>query len=44
MKIDSIEVGNFRNYDSARLDFHEHTNILYGDNAQGKPTYWNLSL
>ena len=36
MKIDSIEVGNFRNYDSARLDFHEHTNILYGDNAQGK--------
>lgn len=44
MKIDSIEVGNFRNYDSARLDFHEHTNILYGDNAQEKPTYWNLSL
>ena len=36
MKIDSIEVGNFRNYNSARLDFHEHTNILYGDNAQGK--------
>ncbi len=36
MKIDSIEVGNFRNYKSARLDFHEHTNILYGDNAQGK--------
>lgn len=36
MKIDSIEIGNFRNYNSARLDFHEHTNILYGDNAQGK--------
>ena len=36
MKIDSVEVGNFRNYDTAKLEFHEHTNILYGDNAQGK--------
>lgn len=36
MKIDSIEVGNFRNYQNAKLEFHEHTNILYGDNAQGK--------
>lgn len=36
MKINSIEVGSFRNYNSARLEFHSHTNILYGDNAQGK--------
>jgi len=36
MKINSIEVGNFRNYDNAKLEFHSHTNILYGDNAQGK--------
>ncbi len=36
MKINSIEVGSFRNYDSAKLEFHNHTNILYGDNAQGK--------
>lgn len=36
MKINSIEVGNFRNYNNARLEFHSHTNILYGDNAQGK--------
>lgn len=36
MEIDSIEVGSFRNYDSAKLEFHSHTNILYGDNAQGK--------
>ncbi len=36
MYINSVEVGNFRNYESAKLDFHEHTNILYGDNAQGK--------
>lgn len=36
MVIDSIEVGNFRNYDNAKLEFHPNTNILYGDNAQGK--------
>ena len=36
MKINSIEAGSFRNYNSARLEFHSHTNILYGDNAQGK--------
>lgn len=36
MKINSIKIGNFRNYDSAELEFHSHTNILYGDNAQGK--------
>lgn len=36
MYIDSLEVGNFRNYDFAKIDFHNKTNILYGDNAQGK--------
>lgn len=36
MVIDSIEVGNFRNYNNAKLEFHPNTNILYGDNAQGK--------
>lgn len=36
MRIDTVEICNFRNYEKARLDFHEHTNILYGDNAQGK--------
>ena len=36
MEINSIEVGSFRNYNSAKLEFHSHTNILYGDNAQGK--------
>lgn len=36
MHIDSIEVGNFRNYKTAKLEFHNKTNILYGDNAQGK--------
>lgn len=36
MHIDSLEIGNFRNYDFAKVDFHNKTNILYGDNAQGK--------
>ena len=36
MKLESIEVGNFRNYENAKLEFHPKTNILYGDNAQGK--------
>ena len=36
MKINSVEVGSFRNYNSAKLEFHSHTNILYGNNAQGK--------
>lgn len=36
MIIESIEVGDFRNYSKAKLEFHANTNVLYGDNAQGK--------
>lgn len=36
MIIKSIELQNFRNYDSLKMDLDEKTNILYGDNAQGK--------
>lgn len=36
MHIDSLEVGNFRNYEFGKIEFHNKTNILYGDNAQGK--------
>jgi len=36
MYVNSLEVGNFRNYDFAKIEFHNKTNILYGDNAQGK--------
>ncbi len=36
MQIDSVELSDFRNYETARLAFHENTNVLYGDNAQGK--------
>lgn len=36
MIIKSIELENFRNYDSLNICFDEHTTILFGDNAQGK--------
>lgn len=36
MIIKSIELCNFRNYERAEFEFHEGTNVLYGDNAQGK--------
>ncbi|MFV0362480.1 MAG: DNA replication/repair protein RecF [Suipraeoptans sp.] len=36
MKIKSIKLKNYRNYDFLNLDFNEKTNIFYGDNAQGK--------
>ena len=36
MYIESIELKNYRNYDSLSLQFDKGTNIFYGDNAQGK--------
>lgn len=36
MIIESVELKNFRNYKSLQMDFDCGTNILYGDNAQGK--------
>ena len=36
MIIKSLELMNFRNYEFLDLKFNEGTNILYGDNAQGK--------
>ena len=36
MIIESIELKNYRNYDELHMDFSQGTNILYGDNAQGK--------
>ncbi len=36
MIIKSIELENFRNYDSLNITFDENTTILFGDNAQGK--------
>lgn len=36
MIIKSIELSNFRNYEKLDIKFDHGTNILYGDNAQGK--------
>ena len=36
MIIKSLELSNFRNYNSLNMEFDSGTNILYGDNAQGK--------
>ena len=36
MYIESIELKNYRNYNSLALKFDKGTNIFYGDNAQGK--------
>ena len=36
LKIKQLKLKNYRNYDLLELDFDSSTNILYGDNAQGK--------
>lgn len=36
MIIKSIELADYRNYNSLNMEFDKGTNILYGDNAQGK--------
>lgn len=36
MIIKSLELADFRNYETLNLSFDKGTNILYGDNAQGK--------
>lgn len=36
MIIKSIELSDYRNYDFLSMEFSPGTNILYGDNAQGK--------
>lgn len=36
MILKSIELCNFRNYEREEFQFHKGTNVLYGDNAQGK--------
>lgn len=36
MYIESVQLKNFRNYEALEIDLDKGTNILYGDNAQGK--------
>ena len=39
MYIESVQLKNFRNYESLELDLSPGTNIFYGNNAQGKTEY-----
>lgn len=36
MKVESLHLENFRNYEKLDLSLNEGTNLFYGDNAQGK--------
>ena len=36
MEIKSLQLQNFRNYPELLIEFDDKTNIIYGDNAQGK--------
>ena len=36
MTVKSLELRDFRNYNMLDIHFDKGTNILYGDNAQGK--------
>ena len=36
MHIKTLRLSNFRNYSSAQLEFSPYTNVIYGNNAQGK--------
>lgn len=36
MIVKSLELSNFRNYETLQIEFSPGMNILYGDNAQGK--------
>lgn len=41
MIIKSLELKNYRNYDELSMNFASGTNLLYGDNAQERPIFWN---
>ena len=36
MKIDTLELSQFRNYEAESFSFDEKCNVIYGENAQGK--------
>ena len=36
MFVESIELNNYRNFDSLKVEFSPGVNIFFGDNAQGK--------
>ena len=36
MRVNRIALNGFRNYDFETADFSPETNVIYGENAQGK--------
>lgn len=36
MKLSSIKIVNFRNYEHEKIDFNDSLNIIYGNNGEGK--------
>lgn len=36
MKLNTLQLENYRNYEEVTLDCHPEVNILIGENAQGK--------
>ena len=36
MKLNTIKLANFRNYEHIDLKFNNHLNIIYGNNGEGK--------
>ena len=36
MKLKTLQLENYRNYEAVTLNFHPEVNILIGENAQGK--------
>ena len=36
MKLNTLKLSNFRNYNSVFLKFNNHLNIIYGNNSEGK--------
>ena len=40
MRLESLSLQDFRNYERVSLELNPGLNIFVGDNAQGKPTSW----
>ncbi len=36
MRIETLSLKDFRNYENQEIEFSPYTNVIYGDNAQGK--------
>lgn len=44
MIIKSLELENFRNYETLSIDFDSGTNILYGDNGTAEEKHYDLPV